>query len=234
MIYLIVKMLVLLFIAGGIGVLFGWLIRAAHEREAREASEREAAARLAELRTARDTAESKLREALNAPAGDAEPDAAMTEQLAAAANQIKDLEAKLADAEATAKAAQASEADKAAALASAEARIVEVEAGAGGAMAGAAAPAEEIQAVAAPVEDAATPVALEAAEKPSDGGDDLRQISGVGPKLETLLHDNGIWTYRQIADLTPGQIAWLDDKLTFPGRIEREDWIGQAKKLMAS
>lgn len=61
--------------------------------------------------------------------------------------------------------------------------------------------------------------------------DDLKKINGVGPKLEQVLNTLGIWTYRQIAALKPQEIAWLDDYLQFPGRIGRDDWIGQAEAL---
>jgi NADH-quinone oxidoreductase subunit E len=49
--------------------------------------------------------------------------------------------------------------------------------------------------------------------RPADGGDDLRVINGIGPKLEELLHELGIWRYGQIAALTPAEAAWVDDHL---------------------
>ena len=61
--------------------------------------------------------------------------------------------------------------------------------------------------------------------------DDLKLISGVGPKLETVLNGLGVWTYGQIAELKREEIAWLDDYLGFKGRIGRDDWIGQAAEL---
>ena len=70
------------------------------------------------------------------------------------------------------------------------------------------------------------------AEAPA-GGDDLSLIGGVGPVLVKKLNDLGITTFAQIAAFTPEQIAEVDEKLSFKGRIEREDWIGQAKELMA-
>ncbi|MEM9211487.1 MAG: bL21 family ribosomal protein, partial [Pseudomonadota bacterium] len=62
--------------------------------------------------------------------------------------------------------------------------------------------------------------------------DDLKKISGVGPKLEEKLHANGIFHYDQIAAWTAAEIAYVDDQLSFKGRIERDDWIGQATELM--
>ncbi len=61
--------------------------------------------------------------------------------------------------------------------------------------------------------------------------DDLKQISGVGPKLEQVLNGLGIWTYGQISALTPAEIDWIEDYLSFKGRIGRDDWLGQAAKL---
>ena len=61
--------------------------------------------------------------------------------------------------------------------------------------------------------------------------DDLKLISGVGPKIEGILHDLGIYTYKQVAGWTKTERAWVDNYLNFKGRIEREDWVKQAKAL---
>ncbi|MGI9387161.1 MAG: NADH-quinone oxidoreductase subunit E, partial [Methyloligellaceae bacterium] len=63
--------------------------------------------------------------------------------------------------------------------------------------------------------------------------DDLKRISGVGQKIEGILNDLGIFHFDQIAEWTPENVAWIDDYLSFKGRIGREDWIGQAKILVA-
>lgn len=65
----------------------------------------------------------------------------------------------------------------------------------------------------------------------SSATDDLKAISGIGPKLEQVLNDRGIRTYAQIAALTKADIAKLDEELGFKGRIERDDWLGQAVRL---
>ncbi|WP_306253972.1 DUF2853 family protein [Parvularcula sp. IMCC14364] len=66
----------------------------------------------------------------------------------------------------------------------------------------------------------------------SDGpADDLKKISGIGPKLEGLLNDTGVYYFRQIRDWTPAEVAWIDSKLQFPGRIERDKWQAQAAIL---
>ena len=66
---------------------------------------------------------------------------------------------------------------------------------------------------------------------PKGEKDDLKKISGVGPKLEEKLNDLGIATYAQIAALTKDDIEFVDAELKFKGRIERDDWVKQAKDL---
>ena len=61
--------------------------------------------------------------------------------------------------------------------------------------------------------------------------DDLKVISGVGPKLESLLHEIGIRTYEQVAAFPESYIVQLDDFLSFSGRIDRDNWVGQAAEL---
>lgn len=68
---------------------------------------------------------------------------------------------------------------------------------------------------------------------PQGEADDLKRISGVGQGIERALNENGIFHYRQIAELTPQNLVWLDRHLRLKGRIEREDWINQARSLGA-
>ena len=71
-----------------------------------------------------------------------------------------------------------------------------------------------------------------AAPKKADAaGDDLKQLSGVGPALEKKLHEAGVTTFAQVAAWTADDVAAMDEKLSFKGRIEREGWIEQAKEL---
>ncbi|MEE9380664.1 MAG: hypothetical protein V3V03_04590 [Hyphomonadaceae bacterium] len=64
--------------------------------------------------------------------------------------------------------------------------------------------------------------------------DDLEQISGVGPMLCNLLHDVGVFYFWQMAEWSPEEVQWVDTQLMhFKGRIERDDWVGQAKTLAA-
>ncbi|MEJ6815365.1 MAG: NADH-quinone oxidoreductase subunit E [Octadecabacter sp.] len=65
------------------------------------------------------------------------------------------------------------------------------------------------------------------------GADDLKRISGVGPKLEGVLNDMGFWHFDQIAKWGAGEVAWVDSCLKFKGRIERDDWITQAVAFAA-
>jgi large subunit ribosomal protein L21 len=69
--------------------------------------------------------------------------------------------------------------------------------------------------------------------KPAGEPDDLKVISGVGPVLEKKLNDLGIYTYAQVAGFSKKDIDMVDDALSFKGRIERDDWVAQAKKLAA-
>jgi predicted flap endonuclease-1-like 5' DNA nuclease len=69
---------------------------------------------------------------------------------------------------------------------------------------------------------------------PRDGKpDDLKRIRGIGRQNETRLNVLGVWHFSQIAAWTPENALWVGGYLAFPGRIEREDWIGQAKALAA-
>ena len=70
-----------------------------------------------------------------------------------------------------------------------------------------------------------------AAPKADAGADDLKKLSGVGPALEKKLHEAGVTTFAQIAAWTEEDVAAMDEKLSFKGRIEREGWIAQAKEL---
>ena len=73
------------------------------------------------------------------------------------------------------------------------------------------------------------PAALEAAL--AGQPDALTRIKGIGPGNERRLHDLGIYHFDQIAAWTRAEVAWVGTYLAFPGRIDREDWVGQAKAL---
>jgi NADH-quinone oxidoreductase subunit E len=61
--------------------------------------------------------------------------------------------------------------------------------------------------------------------------DDLKMISGVGPKNEEILNSLGIYRFAQVAGWNEAQRAWVDSYLNFKGRIERDDWVKQADAL---
>ena len=67
---------------------------------------------------------------------------------------------------------------------------------------------------------------------PGDAADDLTKIKGIGPVLKTKLAGLGITTFRQIADFTQADIERVNAELDFPGRIEREQWIEQARAMI--
>jgi len=70
-------------------------------------------------------------------------------------------------------------------------------------------------------------------EATAENKDDLKKISGVGPVYEEKLNSLGIYTFEQVSKLTPESIQAIEELTKyFPGRIEREDWMSQAKKLM--
>ena len=64
--------------------------------------------------------------------------------------------------------------------------------------------------------------------------DDLKLISGVGPKLEGVLNGLGIYKFEQISKWKKAERDWVDGYLKFKGRIDRDDWVSQAKKLAKS
>ena len=63
------------------------------------------------------------------------------------------------------------------------------------------------------------------------GADDLSKISGIGPKIHRQLNEFGIFHYDQIANWDEPECDWVNDSLKFKGRIEREEWVKQAKTL---
>ena len=63
--------------------------------------------------------------------------------------------------------------------------------------------------------------------------DDLQKINGIGPVMEEKLHQLGIYTFEQVSRLTAREYELLDSILEeFPGRALRDDWAGQASKLI--
>lgn len=65
----------------------------------------------------------------------------------------------------------------------------------------------------------------------SKDGDDLTNISGVGPVIVKKLHAEGVTTFAQIAAWSDADVEAIEEKLSFKGRVGREEWIKQAKEL---
>ncbi len=79
---------------------------------------------------------------------------------------------------------------------------------------------------------AANPAAPELLKKPRGKADDLKLIWGVGPAFEKLLNKTGVWHFDQIASWSAADIKHVDALLKgFQGRIARDEWVKQAKKL---
>ncbi len=68
-------------------------------------------------------------------------------------------------------------------------------------------------------------------ESTPDVVDDLTKISGVGKVLQEKLNDFGIYRFEQIAAWDEAVIAEFSKRLSFKGRVERENWVSQAEKL---
>jgi len=65
--------------------------------------------------------------------------------------------------------------------------------------------------------------------------DDLQQIKGVADVMERMLHGIGVYYFWQIAEWTPADVAHADEQLTgFHGRIQRDQWVSQARTLFAA
>jgi NADH-quinone oxidoreductase subunit E len=65
----------------------------------------------------------------------------------------------------------------------------------------------------------------------ASGADDLKLIKGIGKVLEDKLHGLGVFHFDQIAAWSDEEVTWVNDHLSFKGRIQREEWIPQAKAL---
>jgi predicted flap endonuclease-1-like 5' DNA nuclease len=205
---LLLQVVVFLIAAAALGFAVGWLVRSGRLMAEQTRVESDWQARLGSA--GRD----QLRTGPDATAAGG-PTTADQAELAA---RIAGLERELA-------AAQQANARHRAEVGRLEARIAELEA--------APKPAARTPLGAAPRASGAGGTAPPGLDRPEGEPDDLQQISGIGPGIETTLHRLGIFHFRQIAAFTPENVAWVNQRLRFRGRIEREDWIGQAKRLAA-
>jgi len=64
---------------------------------------------------------------------------------------------------------------------------------------------------------------------------DLKMISGIGPFIEERLHALDIYTFKQISRFKAKDISTINAAIEyFSGRIERDEWVSQAKELVQS
>jgi large subunit ribosomal protein L21 len=92
----------------------------------------------------------------------------------------------------------------------------------------AAAPKAEAAPAAAPQTLVSAPAAAAAS-----GSDDISLIGGVGPKMEKGLRELGFNTFASIAAMTPDDVTRVEEHVKQKGRVAREEWIEQAKELLA-
>jgi predicted flap endonuclease-1-like 5' DNA nuclease len=215
------QIVVFLIVTAALGFVIGWVVRGARLEGARAAAPRSSDAEAA-LADQRD----RLRTELQAARDDGarlEAALAESEKLAdARASRVREIEAE----GASSKERIARLEDELSKARGPAGNRAEVE------RAGAA-PAEPRPVAAVPPADEMPGAPPHALAAPEGEPDDLKLISGIGPGIEKILHELGVYHFRQIAEFTPANVAWLDQRLRFKGRIEREDWIGQAKHLAA-
>ncbi|UFZ06748.1 cell envelope biogenesis protein TolA [Bradyrhizobium ontarionense] len=207
--------------------------KAEAERLAAEAAAKAEAERLAAEAAAKAEAERLAAEA--AAKAEAERLAAEAAARAEAERLAAEAAAKAEADRLAAEAAAKAEADRLAAEAEAE---TEAEAEAERVAAEAAAEAEADRlaaevAASAPLTTAAADDRPPALPAPDGTADDLKLLKGIGPKNERILNDIGVYHFSQIAEWSPAHASWVGDHMAFPGRIEREHWIAQAKLLAA-
>ena len=219
--------IVFLILAAALGFVVGWLLRGTRLEEERAAASEHWQTRL-------DGAESE-RERLRSELAAASEDKAAAERAQRAAEQRAAAGGRELEARATRLERELAEAR--AGRERLEARLAERQTATG-----------EPPAAAAPVAATGIPEAAGASAgdestaghappkglpRPEGEPDDLKRISGIGPGIERTLHELGVYHFRQIAAFTPENVAWVNRRLRFKGRIEREDWIGQARALAA-
>ncbi len=233
--FLISEMLVLIVLAALLGLLVGWIVWGRRQGDAG------AADRLrVELDTCRDDARTcaadlkAARTDLKAAKTDHE---ACRSEAAAKDKRIAELEREIEKAEALVEAAEVA-AMEAAAEVVAVAEAVEADHGrhpVHPAPVAKAAPDPEAQdydgdGVIEGTDEGVKPATL--AEARGGTPDDLKQIKGIGPKLERLCNELGFYHFDQVAAWTADEVAWVDANLKgFKGRVSRDNWVDQAAVL---
>ena len=241
--YLITQTFVALLVAGLLGLLLGWYLARIGAASARSAL-------LARLKNAEDDVHALRGEvdvAVNARGSAEAEQQRLADELAALqasgkqgavdANELADLRTRLKRAEDDAKSLRGELEAARQARSNAEAehrRLADELAAMQGLQDGQAADV----AASEPTPRILAAVAQAAASLAQDTGDaepdDLQQIKGIGPKIADRLNELGVLRLQQIAEWTPENIDWVNQHLKFKGRIEREEWIPQAKALIAA
>jgi large subunit ribosomal protein L21 len=80
---------------------------------------------------------------------------------------------------------------------------------------------------------AASTPAKDTADAPATDASNLSLISGVGPTIEKKLRAAGITSWNDIAAWSEADVAKWDEELKLRGRATREEWVEQAKELLA-
>ena len=80
----------------------------------------------------------------------------------------------------------------------------------------------------------ATAEQFELLTAPRGAPDDLAKLTGVGPQIVKKLNEHGVFHYWQLAAMTPAEAEKLDADLKFNGRIARDNWVDQARALIAA
>jgi predicted flap endonuclease-1-like 5' DNA nuclease len=204
--FLISEMVLLILIAALLGLLIGWLIWGRRGAAASAEAEADAATARQEASTARSTA------------------ARLQDELDACNRAREGADQKIQALESAAASAPASPAPIAAPEPASEPAGDPVESDTGGDK------DYDGDGVVEGTDEGSKPAALDG---PRDGqGDDLKQIKGIGPKLEKLCNSLGFWHFDQIAAWSSDEVAWVDANLTgFKGRVSRDNWVDQAKTL---
>lgn len=228
--YLITQTFILLLIAALLGLILGWYltrIAANNARAALQARLASAESDALELRTELDTAVSAR--------GQAEADR----------KQVADELASLKSGAATGRDDSAALADLQGELEQCREQLEAATAAPEPVAAASSAPIASVSAAAAGAAAAMSDEDAATADDPGNDGapmllaadatdpDDLQQIKGIGPKIAGILKELGIQRFEQIAEWTPENVSWVNAHLKFKGRIEREEWIPQAKALLA-
>ena len=217
-----------LILAAALGFVVGWLLRGTRLEEERAAASEHWQTRLGSAESERDRLRGELAAASESKAA-AERALREAEQRTAAGDP--ELEARAARLERELAEARAGNERLEARRAERQTATTEPQTAAAPVAASAALP--ETAGTSAGDESTAGDAPPKGLPAPDGEPDDLKRISGIGPGIERTLHELGVYHFRQIAAFTPENVAWVNRRLRFKGRIEREDWIGQARALAA-